>query len=221
MAGSDFFRIVVTGRQSHGARPWAGVDPIVTTAQIVNSLQTIISRQTDITALPAVVSIGAINGGVRHNIIPESVEMLGTIRTFSPASRQDIIDRIQRIVEHVAAANGANATFALDPAPNPVVDNDPALTKKVVASLQAAFGVDAVKAVGLQTVAEDFSYYARQAPSVYYWVGITPPGQDLRTAPDNHSDQFYVDENGIAVGLRSILHVAVDFLQDTTPANTP
>ncbi len=221
MAGSDFFRIVVTGRQSHGARPWAGVDPIVTAAQIVNSLQTIVSRQTDITALPAVVSIGAINGGVRHNIIPESVEMLGTIRTFSPASRQDIIDRIQRIVEHVAAANGANATFALDPAPNPVVDNDPALTKKVVASLQAAFGVDAVKAVGLQTVAEDFSYYARQAPSVYYWVGITPPGQDLRTAPDNHSDQFYVDENGIAVGLRSILHVAVDFLQDTTPANTP
>jgi amidohydrolase len=221
MAGSDFFRIVVTGRQSHGARPWAGVDPIVTAAQIVNSLQTIVSRQTDITALPAVVSVGAINGGVRHNIIPESVEMLGTIRTFSPASRQDIIDRIRRIVEHVAAANGANATFDLDPAPNPVVDNDPALTKKVVASLQAAFGADAVKAVGLQTVAEDFSYYARQAPSVYYWVGITPPGQDLRTAPDNHSDRFYVDEDGIAVGLRSILHVAVDFLQDTTPANTP
>jgi amidohydrolase len=221
MAGSDFFRIVVTGRQSHGARPWAGVDPIVTAAQIVNSLQTIVSRQTDITALPAVVSVGAINGGVRHNIIPESVEMLGTIRTFSPASRQDIIDRIRRIVEHVAAANGANATFDLDPAPNPVVDNDPALTKKVVASLQAAFGADAVKAVGLQTVAEDFSYYARQAPSVYYWVGITPPGQDLRTAPDNHSDRFYVDEDGIAVGLRSILHVAVDFLQDTTPAHTP
>jgi len=109
----------------------------------------------------------------------------------------------------------------LDPAPNPVVDNDPTLTMKVVASLQAAFGVDDVKAVGLQTVAEDFSYYARQAPSVYYWVGITPPGQDLRSAPDNHSDRFYVDESGIAVGLRSILHVAVDFLQDTTPARTP
>jgi amidohydrolase len=213
MAGSDFFRIVVTGKQSHGARPWAGIDPIVTAAQIVNSLQTIISRQTDITALPAVVSIGAINGGVRHNIIPESVEMLGTMRTFGPASRQDIIDRVQRIVTHVAEANGATATLEMMPAPNPVVDNDPALTQKVVASLQAVFGVAAVKAVGLQTVAEDFSYYSRQAPSVYYWVGITPPGQDLRTAPDNHSDRFYVDEDGIAVALKSMLHVAVDYLQ--------
>jgi amidohydrolase len=217
MAGSDFFRIVVTGKQSHGARPWAGIDPIVTAAQIINSLQTVISRQTDITALPAVVSIGAINGGVRHNIIPDSVEMLGTMRTFGPAARQDIIDRVQRIVTNVAEANGATATLEMMPAPNPVVDNDPALTQKVVASLQAAFGVAAVKAVGLQTVAEDFSYYSRQAPSVYYWVGITPPGQDLRTAPDNHSDLFYVDESGIAVGLKSMLHVAVDFLQGGTP----
>lgn len=221
MAGSDFFRIVVTGRQSHGSRPWAGIDPIVTAAQIVNSLQTIVSRQVDITTLPAVVSIGAINGGVRHNIIPESVEMLGTIRTFTPAMRQDVIDRIQRVVEHVAAANGASATFELDPAPNSPVDNDPVLTQKVVASLRAALGDDSVKAIGLQTVADDFSYYARQAPSVYYWVGITPPGQDLRTAPDNHSDRFYVDEAGIAVGLKSMLHVAVDFLQGVAPTRNP
>jgi len=221
MAGSDFFRIVVTGRQSHGSRPWAGVDPIVTAAQIVNSLQTVVSRQVDITALPAVVSIGAINGGVRHNIIPESVEMLGTMRTFSPAMRQDIIDRIQRTVEHVAAANGASATFELDPAPNAAVDNDPVLTQRVVASLRSALGDDSVKAIGLQTVADDFSYYARQAPSVYYWVGITPPGQDLRTAPDNHSDRFYVDESGIIVGLRSMLHVAVDYLQGVAPTKSP
>jgi amidohydrolase len=217
MAGSDFFRIVVTGKQSHGARPWAGIDPIVTAAQIINSLQTVISRQTDITALPAVVSIGAINGGVRHNIIPDSVEMLGTMRTFGPVARQDIIDRVQRIVTNVAEANGATAALEMMPAPNPVVDNDPALTQKVVASLQAAFGTAAVKAVGLQTVAEDFSYYSRQAPSVYYWVGITPPGQDLRTAPDNHSERFYVDESGIAIALRATLHVAVDYLQGGTP----
>jgi amidohydrolase len=221
MAGSDFFRIVVTGRQSHGSRPWAGIDPIVTAAQIVNSLQTIVSRQVDITALPAVVSIGAINGGVRHNIIPETVEMLGTMRTFTPAMRQDIIDRIRRIVEHVAAANGASATFELDPAPNAPVDNDPALTQRVIASLRAALGDDSVKAIGLQTVADDFSYYARQAPSVYYWVGVTPPGQDLRTAPDNHSDRFYVDENGIAIGLKSLLHVTVDYLQGGTPGKGP
>ncbi|MGB5131358.1 MAG: amidohydrolase [Steroidobacteraceae bacterium] len=221
MAGSDFFRIVVTGRQSHGARPWAGIDPIVTAAQIVNSLQTIISRQTDITALPAVVSIGAINGGVRHNIIPDSVEMLGTMRTFSPTARQETIDRVQRVVTNVAEANGATATLEMMPAPNPVVDNDPALTKRVIASLQAAFGDDAVKAVGLQTVAEDFSYYSRQAPSVYYWVGITPPGQDLRTAPDNHSDRFYIDESGIAIALRATLHVAVDYLQGGATGKSP
>jgi amidohydrolase len=221
MAGSDFFRIVVTGRQSHGARPWAGIDPIVTAAQIINSLQTIVSRQTDITAFPAVVSIGAINGGVRHNIIPETVEMLGTMRTFGATSRQETIDRVQRVVSNVAEANGATATLEMMPAPNPVVDNDPALTRRVVASLQAAFGADAVKAVGLQTVAEDFSYYSSQAPSVFYWVGITPPGQDLRTAPDNHSDRFYVDEDGLAIGLKSILHVAVDILQGAAPARTP
>jgi len=221
MAGSDFFRIIVTGRQSHGARPWAGIDPIVTAAQIVNSLQTIVSRQTDITALPAVVSIGAINGGVRHNIIPESVEMLGTMRTFSPASRQEVIDRILRVVTNVAEANGATATLAMMPAPNPVVDNDVALTQNVVASLRAALGDDAVKLIGLLTVAEDFSYYARQAPSVYYWVGITPPGQDLRTAPDNHSDRFYLDENGIAVGLKSMLHIAVDYLRGVAPTDGP
>ncbi len=221
MAGSDFFRIVVTGRQSHGARPWAGIDPIVTAAQIVNSLQTVISRQTDITALPAVVSIGAINGGVRHNIIPDSVEMLGTMRTFSPTARQETIDRVRRVVTNVAEANGATATLEMMPAPNPVVDNDPALTLKVTASLQAAFGADVVKSVGLQTVAEDFSYYSRQAPSVYYWVGITPPDQDLRTAPDNHSDRFYIDESGIAVALRATLHVAVDFLQGDATGKGP
>ena len=221
MAGSDFFRIVVTGRQSHGARPWAGIDPIVTAAQIVNSLQTVISRQTDITALPAVVSIGAINGGVRHNIIPDSVEMLGTMRTFSPEARQETIDRVQRVVTHVAEANGATAALEMMPAPNPVVDNDPALTQKVTASLQAAFGADAVKSVGLQTVAEDFSYYSSEAPSVYYWVGITPPDQDLRTAPDNHSDRFYIDESGIAVALKATLHVAVDYLQGSAPGKGP
>ncbi|MFZ2508175.1 MAG: amidohydrolase [Steroidobacteraceae bacterium] len=220
MAGSDFFRILVTGRQSHGARPWAGVDPIATAAQIVNSLQAIVSRQTDITAFPAVLSIGAINGGVRHNIIPDSVELLGTLRTFTPALRQEIIERMRRVVGNVAAANGATATLEMMPDPNPVVDNDPSLTQRVAASLKAAFGAEAVRAIGLQTVAEDFSYYAAAAPSVYYWVGITPPGLDLRMAPDNHSDRFFVDESGLAVGLKSMLHIAVDYLQGGAAAKS-
>lgn len=219
MAGSDFFRIVVTGRQTHGARPWAGIDPIVTSAQIINSLQTVVSRQTDVTELPAVVTIGAINGGTRHNIIPDSVELLGTMRTFGPEVRQQVIERVRRVVDHVAASNGASASFELAPAPNPVVDNDPALTVKVIASLREALGEQNVKAIGLQTIAEDFAYYAREVPSVFFWVGITPRGEDLRATPDNHSDRFYVDESGIAVGLKSMLHVAVDYLQDSGPGH--
>ncbi len=216
MAGSDFFRILVTGRQSHGSRPWAGIDPIVVAAQIVNDLQTIVSRQLDITELPAVVTIGAINGGVRHNIIAETVEMLGTIRTFSPTARQDVIDRMQRIVTHAAAANGATAVLEMMPAPNPVLVNDPALTARAVASLRAALGPDAVQTSGLLTVAEDYALIAQRVPSVYYWVGVTPSSQDLASVPDNHSDLFYVDEAGIAVALRSLLHVAVDYLQQTS-----
>ena len=219
MAGSDFFRIVVTGRQSHGSRPWQGVDAIVSAAQIVNALQAIVSRQVDITELPAVVSIGAINGGVRHNIIAESVEMLGTIRTFSPGMRQDIIDRMGRTVTSVAAATGANARLEMMPAPNPVLVNDPALTARVTDSLRSVLGADAVKTSGLLTVAEDFAHIAAAVPSAYYWVGITPPSQDAKSAPDNHSDLFFVDEAGISVGMRTLLRVAVDYLQSESAGN--
>ncbi|MEX1994537.1 MAG: amidohydrolase [Steroidobacteraceae bacterium] len=213
MAGSDFFRIVVTGRQSHGSRPWQGVDAIVAAAQIVNALQTIVSRQVDLTALPAVVSVGAINGGVRHNIIAETVEMLGTVRTFSPEMRQDIIDRMNRTVTNVAEANGANARLEMMPAPNPVLVNDPDLSERAIASLRAVLGTESVKTSNLLTVAEDFAVIAERVPSFYYWVGVTPPSHDPATAPDNHSDLFYVDEAALAVGLRTMLGIAVDYLQ--------
>ena len=213
MAGSDFFSILVTGRQSHGSRPWKGIDPIVVSAGIVSALQTIVSRQTDITDLPAVVTVGAINGGVRHNIIPDSVELLGTIRTFSDASRQDVIDRMRRTATNVAEASGATATLELMPAPNPPVINDPALTGQVTRSLERALGAGSVLPSRLLTVGEDFAYIARAVPSVYWWVGVTPAGSDPAAAPDNHSDRFFVDEAGIQVGLRSLLHVAVDYLQ--------
>jgi len=221
MAGSDFFRIVITGRQTHGSRPWSGVDPIVAAAQIVNSLQSIVSRQVDITKAPAVVTVGAINGGIRHNIIPDSVEMLGTLRTFSDAARADIIARMRKTAESVAAANGASATLEMMPAPNPVLENDPALTERAAATLRRTLGRDAVETSSLLTVAEDFAHIARRIPSVYWWVGVTPPGRDPATAPDNHSDLFYVDEDGIAVGLRSLLHVAVDYLSTRADQTTP
>lgn len=223
MAGSDFFKIIVTGRQSHGARPWSGVDPIVTSAQIVNSIQTIVSRQTNVAEMPAVVTVGAINGGVRHNIIPDSVEMLGTIRTFSPESRLETIDRVRRIIENVAEANGAAGKLEMMPAPNPVTVNDPALAERALASLRAEFGEEHVRVTPMQTIAEDFAYIARVVPSAYFWVGVTPPGQDPLKAPDNHSDLFYVDESALSVGLRAMLRVAVDYLQgpDGGPAARP
>ena len=221
MAGSDFFHIVVTGKQSHGSRPWAGVDPIVTAAQIVNALQTIVSRRTDITALPAVVTIGAINGGVRHNIIPDKVEMLGTMRTFSAEMRAEIIERMRDIVTNVAEANGATAVLEMQPAPNPVLVNHPELSERAAAALRDAFGADAVKAIGLQPVAEDFAHVAGALPSVFFWVGVTPAGQDPAKAPDNHSDFFYLDESAIRVGIRSLLAVAVDYLQSPPRPDSP
>jgi amidohydrolase len=221
MAGSDFFEIVVTGRQSHGSRPWKGVDPVVAAADIVGALQTIVSRSTDITDLPAVVTVGAISGGVRHNIIPDSVEMLGTIRTFSESSRADVIERMRGIATKIAEAHGARATLELMPAPNPPLVNDPALTDWATASLKRTLGDGAVTTSRLLTVAEDFAYVARAVPSVYYWVGITPAGQDPALAADNHSDHFYVDETALPGAVRSLLHLAVDYLQSPPRPEPP
>ncbi len=213
MAGSDFFNIVVTGKQTHGSRPWSGIDPIVAASSIVVAAQTIVSRDLDLTAAPAVVTVGAINGGVRHNIIPGQVELLGTIRTFSDDDRARVIERLGAIATNVAAAHGAAAVLEMMPAPNPVLVNHPELTRTVTASLERAFGPDAVLESSLLTVAEDYALIARAVPSVYWWVGVTPASQDATAAPDNHSDLFYVDEAGIPFGLRSLLHVAVDYLQ--------
>jgi amidohydrolase len=213
MAGSDRFKLVVKGRQTHGSRPWNGVDPIVTAAQIINSLQTIVSRQVDITRYPAVVSVGAIKGGIRNNIIPDSVEMVGTFRTFDPAIRTQIIDSIKRTAESVAAPQGATVEFELGTDPNPVVVNDPKLTPGVVASLQRAAGRDKVAVMPFVTGSEDYAYYGKTVPSFFYFVGVTPPGQDALTAPSNHSPSFFVDENSLPVALRTLVTAAVDYLQ--------
>jgi amidohydrolase len=143
--------------------------------------------------------------------------MLGTIRTFSPAMRQDIIDRISRTVTHVAEAHGASAALEMMPAPNPVLENDPALTERAARSLRAVLGDDAVTTSNLLTVAEDFAHISQRVPSFYYWMGVTPHGQDAAAAPDNHSDLFYVDEAALSVGVRTMLRVAVDYLQAPTP----
>jgi amidohydrolase len=213
MAGSDSFTINVQGRQTHGSRPWAGVDPIVAASQIVVNLQGIVSRQVDITALPAVISIGAIKGGIRFNIIPDSVEMIGTLRTFDDAMRADIIDRMNRTISNTAQASGATATLQVRDNHIPPVVNDEALTQRSLPSLQRVAGKDNVRVISLQTTAEDFSFYGAQTPALFFWVGITPRDRDPATAPFNHSPQFYVDESGLELGTRAMLAVATDYLQ--------
>jgi amidohydrolase len=215
MAGSDRFTIEVAGRQTHGSRPWNGIDPIVVASQIVTSLQTIVSRQIDISELPTVITVGAINGGIRFNIIPDTVEMIGTIRTFDAGVREDVIERMDVTVKNVAAASGASATLTIHDSPNPPLINDPELARRTLPSLERVAGKERVRVIPLQTTAEDFSYYGRHAPSLFFWIGITPPDRDPETAPFNHSPLFYVDEAGLRVGLDALLTAAVDFLEGT------
>jgi amidohydrolase len=216
MAASDRYRIVVKGRQTHGARPWGGVDPIVISSQVVMGLQTIVSRQLDITSYPAVLSVGAIKGGIRNNIIPDEVEMLGTFRTFDPGVRQQIIERMTRTAEDIAHAGGATATVEIGDDNNPVVVNDVALTRRMLPSLQRAAGAGNVVEIPYVTGAEDFAYFGQKVPGLFFFVGATPAGQDAVQAPSNHSPHFFLDEGSLDLGVRALLEVAVDYLQGGT-----
>ncbi len=214
MAASDFFSVQVTGRQTHGSRPWGGIDPIVASAAVIDNLQSVVSRRTDIAALPAVLTIGSIHGGIRHNIIPDEVKMLGTLRTFDDGQRTRIVDDMRNVIESVAHAHGAKGVLEIGPSPgNPVTYNDPALTARVLPSLQAAAGTEKVVEVPLVTGAEDFSWYARQVPSVFFFVGATAPGIDPATAPSNHSPLFRLDESALDLGLRAMLQASLDYLE--------
>jgi len=215
MAASDRFRIVVKGRQTHGARPWGGVDPIVVSSQIVLGLQTIVGRQIDISQYPAVVSVGAIKGGIRNNIIPDEVEMIGTFRTFDPEVRRQIIERMTRTAQDIAHSAGATATVEIADDNNPVVVNDPKLTSRMLPSLARVGRGGQVKEIPYVTGAEDFAYFGQKVPALFFFVGSTPDGVDAAQAPSNHSPQFYLDEGSLPVGLRAMMGVAVDYLQGT------
>jgi amidohydrolase len=211
MASSDRMRIVVHGRQTHGALPWRGVDPIVIGSQIILAMQTIISRQVDVSLEPAVLSVGAIRGGVRDNIIPDSVEMLGTVRTFDETMRAEIHARVRNTVEHVAKSAGATAEVHFDNS-YPVTVNDIPLTEKSVPTLQKVAGADNVFVVQKITGCEDFAYFQHHVPGFFYFIGISPPGADRRSVAPNHSPRFFVDESGIMLGMRSLLHLALDYV---------
>jgi len=213
MAASDRFSIKVIGRQTHGSAPWNGIDPIVASADLIGAAQTVVSRRANISRQPAVLSFGAIKGGIRYNIIPDDVEMVGTIRTFDEGMRQQIFADLKTVAEHTAAAHGARAEAHVpDQDGNPATINDPALTAKMLPSLQAVVGADNVYEPPLQMGAEDFSFYAQQVPSMFFFVGATGPGIDPATAPSNHSPQFLLDESALDVGLRALLQVSLDYL---------
>ncbi len=213
MAASDKFKITVKGRQTHGASPWGGIDPIVAAADLIGSAQSIVSRRTNIAKLPAVVSFGQIHGGIRYNIIPDSVELIGTIRTFDPDMRTKILADLANVAEHVTIANGATAQSQIPDGPSyPVTFNNPALTARMLPSLKAVAGEANVIEPALQMAAEDFSLFAQQAPAMFFFVGATAPGIDPATAPSNHSPKFALDESSLDLGLRAMLQVTLDYL---------
>ncbi|MGQ0816067.1 MAG: amidohydrolase [Gemmatimonadota bacterium] len=210
-ASADQIRITVRGKQTHGAKPWEGIDPIVAASQIVLALQTIVSRQLDITTAPAIVSIGMVQGGVRNNIIPDSVMLIGTVRALTPEMRTQIHDRVRNTVEHIAAAAGAHATLAVLEG-YPVTVNDPTLTQWAAATLERVAGKGNANIGKPQLGAEDFSYFANQVPGFYFILGATPANSDMEAAASNHSPLFFVDEAALPLGVRALSHLAVDYL---------
>ena len=212
MASSDRFRITVQGKQTHGAAPWLGVDPIVTSAQIILGLQTVVSRTQDIAREPAVVTVGMIKGGVRENIIPDSVEMRGTIRSFDEGMRDDIHERVTTMAEAIAKGSRAGCSCVIQKN-YPVTVNDPALTAAMVPTLQRVAGPDGLLLVPKVTGAEDFSFFQKIIPGLFFFVGVTAPGIDPAKAYSNHSPKFEVDEKGLEVGVRALAHVTCDWLE--------
>jgi amidohydrolase len=219
MAAADFYTVTVRGRQAHGATPWNGVDPIVVASQIVTGLQTVVSRQMDLTNSPVVVTVGSFNGGVRNNIIPDSVVMLGTIRTFDPAMRKDVHARVRRTAEQIAASAGAAAVVDIQER-TPVTSNDPALTERMVGTLRRAAGAPNVALARPVTGAEDFGYFAEQVPGLFVFLGVRPKSTPPAEFVLNHSPKFFADESAMPTGVRALVMLAADFLGSAPPPAT-
>lgn len=211
MAAADSLRITVTGKQSHAAYPWRGVDPITVAAQVVLGLQTIVSRQVDVTKSASVISIGSIHGGVRGNIIPEAVEMVGTIRTFDPEIRQALHERIERTARSIAEASGATSTVVIDDG-YPPVDNDPALHDLMRPTLQRVAGEGRLHEKEPVLGAEDFAFYQQVIPGLFFFLGVVPEGKPVKEAASTHSSGFMADEKALRLGVRAMSNLAVDYL---------
>jgi amidohydrolase len=211
MASTDTFRIDLKGVQTHGAQPWSGVDPIVVGSQIVLGLQTIVSRKVNLTEEPAVVTVGTFHAGNRQNIIPDTAQMEGTVRTFDERHREEIHGFIDKMATMIAESGGATAKVAIERG-YPVTVNDTPLTEWAVPVLKRAAGEMNVGVCPKTCGAEDFSYFQREVPGLFFNLGCTPHDQPCKGAPSNHSPRFYVDETSLVVGVRALATLAVDWL---------
>ncbi len=211
MASADSFLIRVLGQQTHGARPWDGVDPITVSAQIILGLQTITSRQVDVTRAPSIVSVGRISGGIRSNVIPDVVELEGTIRAFDPDMREQIHVAVERTARLIAQSAGATIEFELNLGPPPVL-NDAALTAMMIPALERASGRPLLL-LQPQTVAEDFAEFGKVTPSLFVFLGNWPADTDSTQQPTNHSPKFDMHEPYLEHGVKAFGHMVVDFLQ--------
>lgn len=210
MAASDWFTIKIKGRQAHGSAPWAGIDPIVTATQIINGLQTIVSRQSRLTKAPVVITVGKINAGVRENIIPETLEMAGTIRTLDSAMQKDVHRRIRHTVKTIAESAGATATVDID-TKTLVTYNTPKLVEKMLPSLEKVVGKDRLIESEWTTGAEDFSYFGTKAPAFYFFVGGMPKGKNPLEAAGHHTPDFYLDDSRLDVGIKAFANIVFDY----------
>ena len=213
MAAVDEFRIDLFGKQTHGSRPWKGIDPIITASQIINGLQTIVSRNLPLTKAAAVVTIGAIHGGVRSNIIPENLYMLGTIRTLDSVMRDTTLQRVKEMIDYIAAANNTEAKISFGTS-YPITFNDPSLFEKMLPTLKRINGQMNFSIIDASTGAEDFSFFQEKVPGLYFYIGGTPKHTDPKTVADHHTPDFYVDSASIPVGIRSMTNLTFDYIRD-------
>ncbi len=211
MAAADTYSIKVKGRQAHGSTPWMSVDPIVVSAQIINGLQTIISRQTELTKEAAVITVGRMQAGIRENIIPEEAFLAGTIRTLDTAMQQKIHDKIILTATKIAESAGAKAEVTIRRG-TPVTYNDPELTQKMAPSLQNAAGASNTLVINAITGAEDFAFYQKKIPGLFFFVGAMPPDQDPNTVPSHHTPDFMVDERAFVTGVKAMLDLTADYM---------
>jgi len=214
MAAAQRFVIKVHGKQTHGSRPWGGVDPIVISAQIINGLQTIISRDTDLTKEAAVISVGLIRGGVRNNIIPEEVEMIGTIRTLDPGMQKKLNDMMIYRVKAIAESYGGTADISISEG-LPITYNDPALTAQMLPSLQDSAGKDHVIQINAITGAEDFSFFQKEIPGLYFFVGGRPLDVKMEDSASHHTPDFFIDESGLKLGVTSMVNLTLDYMNNS------